>query len=361
MRLPSLLSYLCSLTLCVVIVSTAHAEPTKAAIKAAHAAQTEGDRLRDAGDLRGALEKYATAYATLGDPTLGLKLAKLQQSLGMLVEARQTAAEAAASAPKPKEPPAFATARADAQKLAAEIEPKLSVFGISLNPALATYTLRIDGALVDESLHGMRYRTNPGSHTIEVEAPGYKTASQSINLREGSYQLFLITLAADGAPPAAAVAAAAPQPEKPAENPTPTRAIEEPVQAPAEAVAAVAPPEPEDPPAVRHARMRGYIGLAAGGAVFATGVAAGAVSFAQTANAKDECAGEICPSRVRSKLETADTLANISNITIPLGLLGIAYGVYELVTASSNAPEEQGHLDVSVDQFGAYATYRGKL
>jgi hypothetical protein len=343
--------FICSLFICLApagVGTSVHAQASVASTASARDAQREGDRLRDAGDLHAALEHYTAAHAVLGEPTSGLRAANAQAELGLLVEARQTAASTAAIARVRGEPPEFARARKAAEKLAAALEPRLSMFEVTVSPP-TPYTLRIDGWVVPENMHTLRFRTNPGDHVLEVDAPGFRQTSQQFTLSEGAYQLFLVSLAREPVPaaevaqapkPAAPVAKVAPPPEPPAPR----------------APAAVTAPPPEEDPASTAQKTRGYVALAVGGAVLATGAITGVVSLVETSNAKDSCAGDVCPGRLRGKLETADTLATISNVALPLGLLGIGYGLFELLTVSEPTP-----VQVQVSAQGAYATWRGHL
>jgi len=324
-------------TVCV-LSNQAHADTTTSWLDDAHAAQQEGDRLRDAGDLNGALERYGIAHRILSEPTSGLRLAETQAALGMLVEARQTAEETAALAPARREPVEFARARKTARKLATTLERRLPVFGITVSPA-TPYTLRIDDSPVAAHMVGLRYRTNPGDHVVRVEAAGFQPATQAFTLDEGAYQLFVISLAHESQP-AAPVASESPLVRS---SPSPS-------------AAAVKPATMREDPAVRAQRARGYLALGLGAAVVATGLIVGVVSLVQTSNAKSECVSDVCPDGLRNRLETADTLATIANITVPIGLLGAAYGIYELLTIS-----EPSGLQVQVAARGVYASWRGHL
>jgi hypothetical protein len=306
----------------------ARAEATPVQQATARAALKEADQLRDAGDLRGALERYRAAQAVLREPPSGLSLVSTQAALGMLVEARQTAVDTAALPVTPNEPAEFAEARSAAAQMVAEIEPRLPVFGVLVCPA-ERYTLRIDGVEVPERAHKLRFRTNPGDHEVEVEASGYLHAKQIFTLAEGVHQLFQITLSPVPAapPPTAAAPAPAPHPEDQAQ------------------------------------RVRGYVALAIGGGVMTLGAITGVMSFTETSNAKRDCPGDVCPDRLRDSLETADTLANVANVALPLGLLGVAYGMYELLTLPERPEPKpaQSQLSLQIDARGAYATLRGAL
>lgn len=77
----------CGLAVCfgLLSLSTAvHAQTSASSKRSACEATQEADRLREAGDLLGALERYTIAYTALREPTLGLKVAKVQAELGML-------------------------------------------------------------------------------------------------------------------------------------------------------------------------------------------------------------------------------------------------------------------------------------
>jgi hypothetical protein len=342
---------LASLTLGV-LGSSVHAQVPVASTASAREAQREGDRLRDAGDLRGALDHYVAAHAVLGEPTSGLRVANTQAELGLLVEARQTAAATAAIPRARGESGEVARARKAAERLATAIEPRLSMFEVTVNP-VTPYTLRIDGWLVPENMHTLRFRTNPGEHTLEVEAPGFRETSQQFTLAEGAYQVFLVSLARESEPAAAAPVAKALEPAPPAKE----QSVAEPPPAPTQPPARARANEPPADPALTAQKTRGYVALAVGGAVLAGGAVAGIVSFVETSNAKDSCTADLCPSRLRTKLETADTLAVIANIALPLGVLGIGYGLFELFTAS----EKPSPVQVQISAEGAYATWRGSL
>jgi hypothetical protein len=345
------------------IGAVARAEPA-ATRQSARAAMRNAERMRAAGDLEGALERFRAAYAILRTPTSGLEVAKTQAALGLLVEARLVASETAALPSEPAEPAEFAAARRAASDLAAEIEPRMPILGVVVTPTVK-YTLRIDGRVVPDELQALRFRVNPGEHEVEIDAPGYQRASQAVMLGEGVYQLVQLSLSHEPEPAAAATPSAAPiaaqmPPAAPAaQTPPAAPAAQTPPAAPA------APPRvdlsvPDDPH--RGQRIRGYVVVVASSIVLATGAVAGMASFADTSNAKHDCPNDVCPESLRKRLESADTLANFANFALPIGALGLAYGLFELLTLPDDAAPKLGaRVQVQVDARGAYAAVRGEL
>ena len=68
-------------------VERAHADPTPAAIASAKSLVADGRKLRDAGDTKGARDKFRAAYALVPTPIIGLDLGKADVALGELVAA----------------------------------------------------------------------------------------------------------------------------------------------------------------------------------------------------------------------------------------------------------------------------------
>ena len=321
----------CALLVALGVNGVARAQAQAADQAAARVALKEGDRLRDAGDLRGALERYTAAQAVLHEPPTGLSIVSAQVGLGLLVEARQTAVDTAGLPVTPGEPGGFAEARSAAAQMAAEIEPRLPVFGVVVIPEVP-YSLRIDGTQVPEEAKQLRFRTNPGDHVVEISARGYLRATQTFTLAEGVHQLFQIALVV-----------------------TPTQSAA-PAPAPPIAAAAASVHTQDVDSASRAQRTRGYIGLVVGGTALVAGTITGVMSFSETSNAKRNCPDNICPDRLRDTLETADTMANVANVLLPIGLLGVAYGMFELLTLPD---EPEPAVSFSIGAGGA--TLRGKL
>jgi hypothetical protein len=309
----------------------ARAEPSASERETARGAMDEGDRLRAAGDLQAALTNYRAADEIMHVPTTGIEVARTLTQLGLLVEARSAAIDTAHLPLGASEPAVFTEARRDATALAAELEPRIPSIATQVQPKTAAYSLNIDRVELPSQARSLPFRTNPGEHVVSVKAPGFATVTKQFTLAEAERRILAIELKASPVPPVA-------QP----------------------ALAHSSADEIND--SGHAARMRGYIGLGAGGAVFLAGAVSGIVSIVQTHDLKPQCQAG-CPAAARGKLDSANALANVANVAIPLGLIGIAYGVYELVTAAPAPPPlaatQRLHVEASAQ--GAYASWRGEL
>lgn len=317
----------------------AYAEPSDAERETARSLMDDADRLRASGDLWGALERFRAADQIMHAPTTALELARIQASLSQLVEARSSALAAATSRKVQGEAAVYATARKDAAKLAAELAPRVPDITVIVEPPVAGARISLDGTALPQFARPLPFKLNPGVHILEVEAPGYAVHSRQFSLVESQHLELSIEL--ESKIPAEPADEANPQP------------------APA-AVDLQVKVEPEPDTA---GRTRGYIGLAAGGVVLALGVITGIAAASKTSAIRDACGGYACPVELRSDLVQAYTLANLSNVSVPVGLLGIAYGVYELLTQRSVHGEHvRGsgvQLSLTVDRPGV--SLRGAL
>jgi hypothetical protein len=296
-------------------VTTAAAAPSAAERDTARALMNEGDQLNDDGDVRGALARYQAAHEIMHVPTTGFDVARLQAKLGLLVEARASAMEVVNLPKAASEPEVFEQARRAAAALANELEPRVPSLRTTVAPAEANYSVTIDDVTLPRNARGVAFRTNPGPHSVRVSASGYVTSEQSVRLLEGEARTLAVELTST-----LSIASAAPS------------------DAEVERSAQSAASDSSDPG--RAGRVRGAVALSISGAVLALGAATGILSLIETHTAAKGCVDKRCPVSSSESLSTANTLANIANVSIPLGVLALGYGVYELVSQpkSSDKP-----------------------
>ncbi|RYZ01565.1 MAG: PEGA domain-containing protein [Myxococcales bacterium] len=254
--------------------------------------------LQTAGDWAGALALLKEVAAVKSTPQVRFNIALCEEKLGRLVAALGDYELAAADA------------RAErAEQVAEEVEsrlenlrqriPKLTVKrGAGAEAAI----IAVDGVSVGDQVIDTPMPTDPGPHTVEARAPGYKPFRQSVRVAEQQSEVVEITLE----------------------------------------------PEPPPPPAVGpgaaqsegRSRLPGYviggIGVASLGAsaVF-FGLRAGKISDLDKA-----CPERQCPASAQSDIDAGKMYTTIANVTLAVGAAAVAGGLVLVLTSgpSSAAP-----------------------
>jgi hypothetical protein len=85
-------------------------------------------------------------------------------------------------------------------------------------------------------------------------------------------------------------------------------------------------------------QLRGFVGLGVGAVALATGAVTGIMSLSKTKQEQRACQDNHCDVSRADALSTANTLANIANVGIALGVVGALYGSYELLTLPAASP-----------------------
>ncbi|MGK4005861.1 hypothetical protein WMF31_24760 [Sorangium sp. So ce1036] len=164
----------------------ARAEPSAADRDTARALLIEGRKKRDAGDVEGARANFRAAHALMHVPTTGLDLARADEALGRLVEARATAYEVVHLPVAQSEPAAFTRARAEAAALLQRLEARIPSLLLRIEGApLDEVDARVDGERIPGPALALPRRLNPGRHEVVVSAPGFPTERREVTLNEG--------------------------------------------------------------------------------------------------------------------------------------------------------------------------------
>ncbi|WP_437959830.1 hypothetical protein WME76_09405 [Sorangium sp. So ce119] len=277
----------------------ARAEPTAADRQTARTLLIEGRKKRDAGDVAGAREDFQAAHALVRVPTTGLDLARADEALGRLIEARETAYEVVHLPLGKEEPAAFTQARAAAAALVEQLEARIPSLVLRVEGAsLDRIEARVDGQPIPRAALPYPRKLNPGRHEVVVTAPGFRTERQEVTLKEAERAPVEVRIAL--------VPGSATEPAPGGVEPPP----------------AGAPAEPRAPVPL-WAWAAGGVGLAALG---------GSVAFAiDHAAARDrvekDCPGSVCDRRVHD-FESMEALRARWNrslgLSLTLGAVGLA-------------------------------------
>jgi len=300
-------------------VSLAVAAPpdttSAAALSKARAQFQQALALETAGDWSGASNLFQQVAAVRLTPQVRFHLALCEEHLGNLAAALgdyQIAAEEARKVPVPE---VVEQAMARVESLKARI-PKLV---IRRGQGAESASITLDGANLGATSIGSELPVNPGPHTIEAQARGFRPFARTVDVSERDRREVEVVLQSLPPPPPdpRAVAAVAP-----AASPSPARAGANPA------------PKPSS---------TNYLPLVLGGMGAASLITSG-VFFALRSDAMstldDACPDRTnCPPEMKATYDHGKTYTMVANVTLGIGLvsLGAAAAVY-LLGGSKSEP-----------------------
>lgn len=285
------------------VVSRAHAAgPTAAEKASARALANEGAAALKKQDFATAFEKYDKASKLMPDAvTLTLGLARAQAGLGKLVEAKEAYNTVMRTELPPGSPPAYKTAKAEAEKEMGPLEGRIGNLVITVQgPTPDATAVTVDGEPVPALMLGEKRPTNPGERLVRATSPGFRPAENKVVVKEGAVAELTLALEKDGPkePPPKIEAPSVPEPEGP-------------------------------PPTVKHPVLRTTAWIAAG--VGVAGLAAGGV-FGYLAKTKhdsltDACPDNRCAMSQRGEIDSFKSRANLSTVSFIVGGVSAAISV----------------------------------
>ncbi len=291
-------------------------------VAAARALGTEGTRLADSGDCNGAIPKLDAAERLYHAPTTLDRLGECQVSVGKLVAGTENLNKVVREPLAPNAPAAFLAAQKRAQQALTAASPRIGNLKIHVDgPSADKLTLTVDGVAVSSALLDADRPTDPGSHEISVAAPGYRTGTATVSVREGAESTVSIKLEID---PSAVAAAPAAAPAGPGEPVAPVLS----------ATAATSAPASSGP-----SRGLAYVALGVGGVGLAVGTIFGVLALGTKSTLDDHCVNKLCPSSSQSDIDALSTKSTVSTIAFAVGIVGVAAGTVLLVLShKSDAP-----------------------
>lgn len=290
-------------------------QPQAENIAAARSLGMQGIKLADSGDCQGAIEKLSRAEALYHAPSILGRLGECQVLVGQVVVGTENLNRVVREQLAPTAPKAFKDAQERAKGVLEKALPRIARLTVRVDPPDAKAQVTVAGVAIPEALIGVERPTDPGTHDVIVNAPGYLQQKSSVTLAEGGAQEVSVKLEKD--PNAAA---AAPQPAPPATaapvlTPAPTQT-------------------PSDKPAHKSNTLA-YVSLGVGGAGLVVGGITGFLALGKKGDLKG-CVESKCPSSQRDTLDSAKSMATISTVGFAVGFVGVGLGVTLLLTGNSN-------------------------
>jgi hypothetical protein len=287
-----------TLAVLVVVLVTASApraradEPTAADSETALQLYKEGKDRRDRGDLPAALEKLRAAYALVETPITALELGRTYAMMGKLLEAREILLSVARLPVRKNESKKATEARAEAEKMAGALKPRLATLAVRVKNEKKTPKLTIDGVVIPSEAAAAPRIVNPGAHVVVVDVDG-RTRQAEVTLREGESRELAIEAPAPGGP-----------------EPTPTPTPVEPTEPSA---------SPGRSPLVYAGFGTAIVGLAVGGVT-------GVLTLSKASSLDETCRGNSCPPSSQSDLDSASTMGTISTVAFAVAGVGLVVG-----------------------------------
>jgi hypothetical protein len=243
----------------------------------------DGREKRDKNDLAGALEAFKQADAIMHVPTTGYEVAKTQQALGKLLEARATVDAIAKLPASPNDPAPFAEARSKAEALGKELDAKLGHVRIKSATPGASVKLDDAPAAVDTPMTVL-----PGKHVV-----GDGESRVDVSVAPGETKDVTVGAA----------------------------------KLPAPVVTSEPPPSPP-PPSKSTIPMLSLIGFGVGAAGLVVGSITGVMAISAESDLAKECGdAKKCKPAQQDDLDSAKTKATISTVGFIVAGVGIAVGV----------------------------------
>jgi hypothetical protein len=296
--------------------------PSAADRETARTLMDEGFRLRDAKDLKGALERFSAADQIMHVPSTAYEVAATQLALGMLVEASDTASRILAVQAKPHDPLPFRQARRKAQKLVDSLDGRIPSVTITLEGPKPDDTLKltIDGAEIPTAVVGLPRTVDPGHHLIAATT-STSHGEGTVDLKEGEQKKLTITLKLL---PKTAVA----------KHVEPTH------------VQVVATPTPPPSTQGKGGRIAAFVSFGLAGAAAIAGGVTGVLTMTTRADLASKCTDHLCDPSLSGEISDGNTFAWISTFAFAGAGAALVVGVIALAVSGHhhNVPVESARV-----------------
>lgn len=289
----------------------------------------EGRELMKKGDYAHACPKLTESHKL--DPAGGtlLNLALCYEAAGKTASAWAAFEEARIYARKDNRPKRERIAR---EHIAA-LEPNLCYLTVVVPDAARVDGMEVllAGRAIPQAAWGTKMPVDPGPQSLQATAPGRKSWTQTVTIAQAkdqqSVEVPVLETSTDTAPP-------------PAPRPTPTTSPVQPSAPPA------TPPDTDSQSRVSGGADNTLAYVVGGTGIVLLGVGSyfGLKAMSTWDDRNAECPDGQCTKKAKDLGDDANTQANISNVTMGLGLVGVGFGTYLLLTGDSDAQESAGQV-----------------
>ncbi len=297
------------------------AQENAADVAAARALGTEGVKLADKGKCEDAVDKLSRAEKLHHAPMLLERLGECQVALGKIVEGTENLQRVVREEMGSNAPAAVLAAKMRAQKVLEAAKPKVAKLIVSVTGVAQadSIVVKLDGQTVSSASLGMERPTDPGDHTLDISAPGYKSVSRKVTLSMGGSESVSVTLEVDpNAKPIDDHKGNGDGGNKGDGRGKDDVVVPPPAQGNGKTIAAVT-------------------SLAVGGVGLVLGGVFGVLAMSKKSTLDGQCVAKACPSGTQSTIDAANTFATVSTVGFIVGGVGLAAGIV-LLAIPNGAP-----------------------
>lgn len=159
---------------------------------------TEGLRLAETGNCEAAVDKLTRAERLFHAPTTLERLGECQVKLGHYVEGTENLRRVARERLGENAPAPFVTAQQHAKEALDAAMQHIAKLRVDVaGPAAGDVVLKIDGEAVSTASIGAERPIDPGKHTIEASAPGFKPTQTSVTIPDAGAKAIALKLERD--------------------------------------------------------------------------------------------------------------------------------------------------------------------
>ncbi|MBX3191199.1 MAG: hypothetical protein KF819_29650 [Labilithrix sp.] len=286
------------------LAGSARAQRSAADIESARQLYNQGMQLRDAGDMRGAIEKFRAAHALGNTPITGIELCKAHAALGQPVEAREICLGVARIPPLAGETSRSQDARNDAARIAEDVKPRIASVRLHIAgvPQGREPTVTVDGAPVPVAALREPRALNPGQHQITARVGAGAETRAVVDVKEGENKELQLTVQAPA---------------------------EEPIAPPGGGYERPAPRDKSNGLAIA--------GFVVGGIGVGVGAVSGIVAMSSESDLAKTCTDKICGPQDHDALDRARTWGTVSTAAFVIGAIGLVVGVTAVLTSPKSS------------------------
>lgn len=187
----------CVLALVGPLTGRASAEPAKSSPTTSYAERTyfEGQRLFLEKRYEEALPLFEQSYALQRSPNSRLYIARCLAELGELLSAYETYREVVVLVSEVSQPARYAATQMAASEERAALRQRLATVRVTLPRPVAGLSVRIGSRLFRQTEASKEHLSDPGFVTLQATAPGYRSASHTLEARGGEVMEVFVLLA----------------------------------------------------------------------------------------------------------------------------------------------------------------------